>query len=152
MTENKFLDKEGLAHYHSLLLGTFPSNAATNDDIAAIFLNDPEEEISLDNLAAQLRAVPKLMMSEAGSESSPILIQAQHYYIWEQPLSELHIQLEEQNADRVALYFLRFTPSSNFVLTIDQEIQWVNDSAPTWEEGVVYELSILDNYITYNIY
>lgn len=45
MTENKFLDKEGLAHYHSLLLGIFPSTQATNDDIAAIFLlENPETD------------------------------------------------------------------------------------------------------------
>ena len=43
MTENKFLDKEGLAHYHSLLLGIFPSTYATNDDIAAIFLSENSE-------------------------------------------------------------------------------------------------------------
>lgn len=43
MTENKFLDKEGLTHYHSLLLGIFPSTYATNDDIAAIFLSENTE-------------------------------------------------------------------------------------------------------------
>lgn len=58
--------------------------------------------------------------------------------------TELTLDLNKTNNDKTNEYMFSFK-ANNTVLTLPKEVKWINDSTPTFENGLTYQVSILDN-------
>lgn len=59
---------------------------------------------------------------------------------------EITITKGEEKPNVVNIYLIRFTAGAGCAIIFSGwELAWVGVSAPTFEEGIIYEISIIDN-------
>lgn len=92
-------------------------------------------------------------ITHTNSESGGVIFNIEPLYIhvWEENSCPSHIKLSGISELHGKEYLIRFK-SNGQTLTIDAEglqILWANNTAPQWENGVWYEISIIDGFATF---
>lgn len=78
-------------------------------------------------------------------------IEPLYIHVWEENSCPSNIKLSGISELHGKEYLIRFK-SNGQTLTIDAEglqILWANNTAPEWENGVWYEISIIDGFATF---
>ena len=68
------------------------------------------------------------------------------FHVWDE-VEELNISLGAQTAGIANEYLFQFTSGENSTsLSIEDDVKWNNNEAPTIESNKVYQISILNGY------
>lgn len=113
--------------------------------------------IKIDNVSkspssgvVDLGYINKKVVSE--TNSSMTLLPNVYHINTNSTLSSLTIRLGNvQNSNIMNEYFVEFTVSKvGTTIGFPSDIKWVDNVTPTWEPGYTYQVSIVNNFGTYN--
>lgn len=79
---------------------------------------------------------------------SEVTIQPNVMNVWTDSVSDLTITKGDAIEGIVNNYMIRFTASANAKITLEwdgTQVTWYGGEEPTWTDGKIYEISIVDN-------
>lgn len=87
-----------------------------------------------------------IAQGSAGTSSSPISIKPNCLNRWATPVGALYVSLAQGTSGMVSEYMLEFTVAGgDFTLRLPASVRWMDGDAPDWENGLTYQVSILNN-------
>ena len=124
----------------------------TNDanEIKAVVNNNADELSTMTNEVTNIKNTINEgpSVAKVAQTSSNVTISPNVLNVWSMPLSSLTVALKAGNAGLEAEYKLEFTVTGNsFTLALPSSVRWLEE--PEWEDGYIYQVSILDNLALY---